>query len=98
MTSYENSPRILLPWPPQEAFVYLRVAIVQFHILFRAIQQAVSENQACGLCRVGSTVCRDGVLLAVLRGELAGADEDEAVLEDGGGVAEDEVDVAFDTA
>ena len=95
---YENSPGILLPWPPQEVLVYRGVAMVQFHVLLGAIYHTVLENQACGLSRVRSSMGCHSICFAFLGIEWPGADQDEAVVEDWSGVAEDEVHVALDAA
>ncbi|OAY84518.1 hypothetical protein ACMD2_15403 [Ananas comosus] len=55
---------------------------------------AVVDDEAGGLVAVGAALRGDDVLLVVERA----ADDEDAVLEDGGGVAEDEVDGAGDDA
>lgn len=97
-TPDENRSGILLPRPPEEVLVDFRVLIVQCHVIVRTIQNTVLEHETGGLGRVGSSLGCQGVFFALFRVELPRANEDEAVLEYGGRVSENEVDVAMDFA
>lgn len=93
-----HSPGIRFPWPAKVDFLNLRVRIVVLQVVVRAGDHAVIEDQPGGLCRISPTVGSDGVGGALFRRELAGGDQYGAVVEDGGGVAEDEIDGSLDAA
>lgn len=78
--------------------MHTRVLPEQLHVVFGAIDDAFVKNKSGGLSRVCPTMCSDDIVLSFLWIELARADKDGAVMENGGGVAENKVDVAFDDA
>lgn len=94
----EHRPRVLLPRPPEVGPVDGGFLAVERDVVVAAVDDAAAEDEAGGLGGVGAAVGGEGVGLAVLRVELTGEEEYEAIVEDGGGVAEDEVDGAGDAA
>jgi len=78
--------------------VHAGVLAVQRQELVAAVDGAAAEDDPRGLRRVGATLRRDGVVLALLRPQLPGQDDQGRVVEHRRGVAEDEVDGARDAA
>ncbi|CAL1360643.1 unnamed protein product [Linum trigynum] len=87
---HDHRPRILLPRPPQ---VSAEAALHGLEIR-RAADSTFLDHDPGVLVRVGPAVGSQHVLLA----RVGSAGVDVAVLEDSGGVAEDEVDGANDDA
>ena len=87
---HNHSSRILLPWPPKKrleaSFHWLQIAA--------GTDPTLLDHYAGVLVRVEPALSRDRVLLA----RVGTPGLDGAVLEDDGGVAEDEVDGAGDEA
>ncbi|BAS75551.1 Os01g0880350, partial [Oryza sativa Japonica Group] len=90
--------RVLLPGPAQVDVVHVGLLPVQRHVVVAAVDDAAAEHDPRGLRRVGAPLRGDGVVLALLRAELPREDDEGGVAEDGGRVAEDEVDGARDAA
>ncbi|CAA7394999.1 unnamed protein product [Spirodela intermedia] len=90
---HHHSPRVLLPRPPQVRR-WRRRRRRHGGVFFLEDDVAGVDGEAGVLIRVLAAVGRHGVLLV---GERS-AGGDVAVLEDGGGVAKDEVDSAADAA